>query len=94
MYQRQSAHYLHIAIYILRRIVLALCLVMWDTMPAVGTLLLMLSCLAMLMVLSKNQWWESEIRNQHIVNEVITYIVSMQLLMFCDIFKTFSTYNH
>ena len=55
----------------------------------------MASSLLMLIVLWKdNQWWEPEIRRQHIVNEITLYIICLQLLYFVDVNYRLSHIDH
>ena len=61
-------------------------MVFWQDHVNLGIGLLMASSLLMLALLWRdNQWWEREIRRQHIVNEVTLYIICLQLLYFADV---------
>ena len=55
----------------------------------------MASSVLMLIVLWRdNQWWEPEIRQQHIVNEITLYIICLQLLYFVDVSHRLSVVDH
>ena len=64
----------------------AACLVLLKESPGIGIRVLMLSSLTMLAVLTRiNQWWDWEIRVQHLVNEITIYIICIQLFLFSEV---------
>ena len=86
---------MHLTLYLLRRIVYAACLVFWHEWVKIGIGLLMLSSLLMIFILWRdNQWWEQEIRTQHIVNEITLYVICIQLLVFVDIYNRITALGH
>ena len=76
--ENRSSQVKHLAIYFIRRICFAICLVFYNRVPLYSILVLMTSSLAMLMLLfHDNQWEESLIRWQHIVNELTLYVICL-----------------
>lgn len=76
----------HPIMFLFRRIFYALSIVMLASVPLLSSFVFMLGTLGMLIyALSEFQWRDSSVNQQHIVDEIFTYILSVFLLLFTNV---------
>ena len=76
-------------IYLLRRILFTLLILFGSELPFMSVVIMMLGCVAMLALVHSEQPWDETIINyQHIVNEVVFYLILLIVLVFCGLNPT------